>query len=138
MEVNFNEDSWHSRFYSATYGDSLPNNLCGHFWKVVAGLILLPLTCWTYLPIFKKLNVDDLLDKCFFGVLIYLCFLVVAGMTTAIIQYPVTMGMILAGALGIILALFGILRFTKTERSSLLYSYLKARKEKVCPFIKWK
>jgi hypothetical protein len=52
MEVNFNKNSWHARFYSYAYGERyLPQNLCPYFWKVVAAIVVLPFTWIGYLPV---------------------------------------------------------------------------------------
>ena len=42
-ELNFNIKSWHSILWRSTWGDNLPDNICGYFWSLVGAILLAPL-----------------------------------------------------------------------------------------------
>jgi hypothetical protein len=104
MEVLFDENSWHTRLYRATYDvqidewghdvdarwdrydmgkvdKPLPTNLCPYFWKVVAALFFLPLT-WVgyYFSVKEDMEFRGFFKKLLAGVAFYLVLALLAGM----------------------------------------------------------
>lgn len=45
MNVEFNENSWHSQLYERAYDSWRPDNLCPYFWKILWVLVTLPISC---------------------------------------------------------------------------------------------
>lgn len=118
-------DSWHYRLFKMTYNRGLPPsklNLCRYFWKVVWGGTI-------------------------FALLVSLGGMVLGGVVSLVYLYPIkalmVLGVVVGGA-GLIVFLFWVgEKFDQwyysldrlQKEPGLIRSYLKAKKDKVCPLI---
>jgi hypothetical protein len=121
MEIR--RDSWHYRFYEVSFNMWPPErtNLCSYFWRVAYGIVLY--------------------------VALGACVLFILGATGYALYNHTVASLIVAGVTVVLLGLIllGIyvddeLALRRSEpgyRPGLIRSYLKAKKEKVCPLVKF-
>ncbi|ADQ53197.1 conserved hypothetical protein [Aeromonas phage 65] len=137
--MNIKTSSWHYRFINSFF-DTVPRSLCPYFWKVVWGLMLV--TGMVLLLLGASFSI---------GVSILEFFAVNIGLV-AMISAPFVG--VFAIAIAIIVLVFIAISWgevkiklrsisKKSSRSnekktpSLVVSYIKARKEKICPTLKF-
>lgn len=164
----FSKKSWHFRLYELFYGKTgegwmdkkPPSNLCPYFWKIVLGVLMSPLALFMTLPLWlvtrKNIEEDGIVSMnivlglaVYTGLYLVFCILVIPAMfyypkesfmnVSATIGAGITLiGMVCLLFLGIRKLLMFISSVEASSSPSLIGSYLKAKKNKICPQIKWK
>ena len=161
----FDDNKWWSRSYDNQipredcyyYDSKLPNNLCPYFWKVVLAIVMSPFLVMS-VPNSKifRVKTHDLTDKVwaslFFllyssGSFIFIISLYLYPFKTSLITASVVLG--IAFIVGCALLINWLsetnwsTKYKYKEKSDnqtmiLLKSFIKAKKNKVCPKINWK
>jgi uncharacterized membrane protein YuzA (DUF378 family) len=143
--MKLNDHGLMARFYLWSYPSALPNNLCSYFWKLVAAIVLLPLTWATFwinddnIPFPLRAIIGVLLQ----GIVGFLGFAFVApffGVWTPL-EY-LGLGVVIAAIIcGV--GYFFLERTTPvipkalSEFASISYERGKAVKDNYCPRIEW-
>lgn len=149
--MKLSKNSWHYKL-NMLYDDWVPSNLCPYFWKTVYRTILLPLNLVLAIPMFiLEWIYGDRFDgksdwiwiKAILGFMIFLVLL--CGISAIAMLFIQREAVVAVGVTGWII-IFGIgfsWLWGKYQDSrennppSLIGSYFKAKKEKVCPKIEW-
>jgi len=142
-----------TRFYKRTFfvrDNELTPNFCVYFWTLVAALVALPLTWWTYR--FEDTDerdspIDDFASRMGLGFVVQLLTLLLVSLLVLIVKgfvdYPVlmtTLTVLLGGVLFIVIARARGNNFV-TKVTSEVYHVAETRveavKENYCPRIEW-
>lgn len=130
-QLNISKSSWHYKMCAKFFTESdIPDNLCGYFWKVVLALFLVFVIVIAIL-LFVIIPVGTLLSTPFTGILGNEIF-------WGRVQ-QVGLGVIFLETLfaGMVLVILGFDKIKNAGRKSLVGEYWEAKKDKVCPMIKF-
>lgn len=157
-------DSWHRKLYNMTYDIRVPRSLCGYFWVIVLAVVLfIPLTVLSIpnrlLGFFREKDEDNDVQgdevllassTAIFGLIVYAGLAEIVCMIWLLFDASLP-PIIVFGGFGWLIVLSIIIIWLKTKwanryrkprpmkekKPSLIGSYLKAKKEKICPIIEW-
>lgn len=155
MRINLNQKSWHANLYSQLYNDTLPNNLCKYFWRVIFALITLPAWCIICkidknIDAFNKVFIGGWLTTIFYflGWSLSNAFCMSIQTDVLWIYYLTPLFAILTPivAFGLLFGMTGLFimaqnhlgrKLFKNETKSLFAAKVYAAKNKICPKIDW-
>lgn len=155
MNIKFDKQSWHARFYMKAYEQVPTANFCVYCRHLIIALVCLPLTWPTYIPAFDHFY--DHTDRVLKGLAIIVCSAILwiigfciardlfnqGGWWAIFWSLPCAAGFIAAVcALAVLLCVLHMAWVWMKDKAdavsdNVVMAYLKARKAKICPTIKW-
>lgn len=166
--MKLSKNSWHHWLYEHTYQNRVPKNLCPYFWGLVAACVMfIPLTIWygIYMVCFliadkKDFEYPTYLEETFgialvFNIMGGLVFCMTDMFWRLHTKHSEDVIFILGGVGWGILVIIGIVLLVnyignrksnkptkynppKEREPSILAEFIKAKYNKMCPFIEWK
>ena len=160
MQLKLN--SWYVRLWNYTYPETVPNNLCPLFWKLVIAILLFPINIVLRIPVnimnlFTKNKVERGDARSGIGFGIYAIIIGTAFILTclynyilwAINAYSYDNGCASLGGLFLVVGAFFIIRhywlmyntgykIEHTVSNNIVVNYTKSWYENHCPKINWK
>lgn len=163
--MKLNPKSWYVWLYRSSYNlgtRELPNNLCPFFWKLVASIIMLPLSWIGHLFNIGDINCNAIDSGSGVSAFIVISGLVIAAQDNikhftfnlvfkyyalgilALVLIAIALG-IVAGVMWVIGAIYEYIRdkwqnrpYTyKEKQPSIITTFIKAKYNKYCPKIEW-
>jgi len=138
--------------------NTLPQNLCPYFWKLVLAIVTLPLTVFSF-PFTNNGSFGDRFATLFAIAFCELCTASIGALVSMLFRWidphtPITLNDLgIANAVGLsVFAIVAVVAYiehlisskkensksiAKEKKPSIIIEYIKAKKNKHCPMIEW-